>query len=283
MLNLFRKKKIVHNPSKIILDDKQLNELKRHTWQGSEAAKYYHDTVERQFFNNVTAKYFLEYISKEDKVLDVGAGDGRLSFAIAEQGNEVTSLDISQALLDLIEEHKQDLNITTIHADGEKLPFDNDIFDKVVSLDCVFHFTNWKDFVKEQIRVVKPNGLILFNMYNSDNLKKVDKDLTPIKIIKNFMANSNKIIHTGKEELLEFCNENNLELIKLQPYNFFAGSGAFSHALTGEECVQFRELYYKLLKSSEVCDIISKIEKEIIKNLDADKCANMIVILRRKS
>src|SRR3989344_8275246 len=55
------------------------------------------------------------------KVLDVGAGTGRLSLPLANRGASVTALDVSPKMLALI----KNTSVTTVVGDAESLPFDN--------------------------------------------------------------------------------------------------------------------------------------------------------------
>ena len=58
----------------------------------------------------------------DKKILDVGAGTGRLSLPMANRGAQVIALDVSPKMLELIKNSK----IETVVGDAESLPFKNE-------------------------------------------------------------------------------------------------------------------------------------------------------------
>lgn len=264
------------------LELEQVSDFKKKGWMSKELALGYSKLVDQTFFNAVTANYFLDYINPTDKVLDVGAGTGRLTFVMADKGCEVVATDISENMMEHIEINKGSRKISTKLAEGEKLPFDDQMFNVVTSLDLMVHFPQWQNFIKEQARVLKPGGYIIYNTYSGDNLKLIDEKRDYKEIISKLMYGSDYIANVTKEELTSFCDENNLEIVKLQPYDYWASTALWCGNLEGSECTQLRQLYYKTLKNPKVLEIITKFEREIVKNLPHEDCALMIVVLRKK-
>lgn len=203
MLKFFRKKQYdKETVAKKRISEDSLIHIKYNGWRSEGMGDVYNDAVEKAFFNKVTKNYFFEFVKPNDKVLDVGAGTGRLSFVLAQQGCDVTAVDISPDMLDFIEKNKNDLNIKTVQANCEKLPFDDNSFDKVVSLDAMIHFVKWRDFLKEQSRVVRPNGLIMFNIYSGENLSKYTSDAYEGA---RYITNGDYYATSNNSELNSFC------------------------------------------------------------------------------
>ncbi len=96
------------------------------------------------------------------KILDVGAGTGRLSSKLAEQGAEVTALDVSEEMLNKIKNKK----VKKVIGDAEDLPFDEGIFDIVITTFLIVHLRDLKRFFDEVYRVLKPGGLFLLTNIN---------------------------------------------------------------------------------------------------------------------
>lgn len=225
----------------------------------------------------------MQYIDKGDKVLDVGAGTGRLSFAIAEQGNEVVAIDISTDMLGQIDNNKGELNINTVVGNCEKLPFDDNSFDKIVSLDAMIHFIQWDLFLKEQVRVVKPNGLVLFNIYCGENLNKYSTDKNERG---RFSTNGDFVASVTKQELQEACSlmENNMykvEIVEQIPFNFLHVNSLGYGYVSPEELFQFSKLYCKMMKNPEFLNIITEFENTIVKNKPLGIASQEIVVLRK--
>lgn len=111
---------------------------------------------------------FLKLCGKGNRVLDIGSGNGKLAFAIAERKNEVIGLDISKVAISIAQERqknlKQELPVLFKHGDARKLAFEDNTFDIIISQDLVEHITedDFKIHLKEVSRVLKPGGSYLF-------------------------------------------------------------------------------------------------------------------------
>ena len=98
------------------------------------------------------------------KILEVGAGTGRLSSRLAEYGALVTAFDISPEILKVL--HKKNKNIATVIGDAESLPFPNNTFDIVTAAFLIVHLKELKYFFNEAYRVLKPSGLLALTNIN---------------------------------------------------------------------------------------------------------------------
>ncbi|PWW02249.1 methyltransferase family protein [Hoeflea marina] len=96
------------------------------------------------------------------KVLDVAAGNGNATLAFARRGSRVTSTDYVEALLEKGRARAQaeGLDIACQVADAEKLPFENDSFDAVVSTYGVMFTPNQLAAAREMLRVCRSGGKI---------------------------------------------------------------------------------------------------------------------------
>ncbi|KKQ28252.1 MAG: Demethylmenaquinone methyltransferase [Candidatus Magasanikbacteria bacterium GW2011_GWC2_37_14] len=120
---------------------------------------------------------------KNKQILDVGAGNGRLSLKLAKLGAEVTSLDVSNEMLNKLKIKKLKLKITTVIGEAENLLFDNDSFDIVVATFLIVHLKDLRMFFNEVYRVLKPGGLFLVTNINQRKAPeiKVNKDLIEVE------------------------------------------------------------------------------------------------------
>ena len=96
------------------------------------------------------------------RVLDVAAGNGNATLAMARRWHDVTSTDYVPALLEKGRNRAQaeNLNITFRTADAEALPFDDGSFDGVVSTFGVMFAPDQRQAASELLRVCKPGGFI---------------------------------------------------------------------------------------------------------------------------
>jgi ubiquinone/menaquinone biosynthesis C-methylase UbiE len=96
------------------------------------------------------------------KVLDVAAGNGMASLAAARRWCHVTSTDYVPALLERgrARASAEGVEIEFMEADAEKLPFDRDSFDTVLSTFGVMFTPNQDQAAAELLRVCKSKGQI---------------------------------------------------------------------------------------------------------------------------
>ncbi|MEP3891760.1 MAG: class I SAM-dependent methyltransferase [Hellea sp.] len=103
-----------------------------------------------------------------DTLLDFAAGTGRASIGFAEYGLKVTSVDVSEGMLEKLTSRSGDLPIQTVIMDGETLPFDDDSFDAVSAARVFYLIEDWQGILDEIKRVLKPGGVFLHDWGNGD-------------------------------------------------------------------------------------------------------------------
>lgn len=103
---------------------------------------------------------------RSGKALDVGAGRGIASYALAKDGFVVTALEPNPsssvgaaAIRDLARE--TDVTIEVCEEFSERLPFDSDSFDVVFARAVLHHTSDLKSACVEFLRVLKPGGIML--------------------------------------------------------------------------------------------------------------------------
>jgi ubiquinone/menaquinone biosynthesis C-methylase UbiE len=124
----------------------------------------------------------------DERVLDLGAGTGLLTLALAPHVASVTALDISAAMLDRLDAHAMTEGVTNVElvtADMRSLPFDDETFDLVVSNYAFHHLADSaKELAaSEARRVLRPGGrFVLCDMMFSLSLQRRDRRLLLAKL-----------------------------------------------------------------------------------------------------
>jgi 2-polyprenyl-3-methyl-5-hydroxy-6-metoxy-1,4-benzoquinol methylase len=107
-------------------------------------------------------------IVKGKEVLDVASGTGYGSQMLANFAKNVQGLDYSEEAVAYAQENYPAQNLVYNIGDAQKMPFEDDSFDVVISLETIEHLPNPTAFVKEVRRVMRPNGVFLVSTPNDD-------------------------------------------------------------------------------------------------------------------
>lgn len=129
----------------------------------SAAAKRYHCSQEWAAVRALLAK---SHDSTAGRALDLGAGNGIMSYALAADGWAVTAIEPDPsrlvgagAIRDLARE--TGVAIKVIEAFGEAIPLDSANFDVVIARQVLHHAADLPAFCREMARLVRPGGTVV--------------------------------------------------------------------------------------------------------------------------
>jgi ubiquinone/menaquinone biosynthesis C-methylase UbiE len=105
-----------------------------------------------------TAIWSAAGLSASARVLDIGAGTGRIGRAFVAAGDAYVGIDTSLAMLH--EFPVSSSNYTLLEADGCHLPFADGSFDVVLLMHVLGGASDWKGIVDEARRVVRRGGCV---------------------------------------------------------------------------------------------------------------------------
>ena len=114
-----------------------------------------------------TMTYIHRYVVPGSRILEVGAGTGRYSIALAKEGMDVTAVELVESNLYVLRENSKGLkNLTSYQGDATDLSrFTDDSFDVSLCLGPMYHLYETDEVnqaIDEAIRVTKPGGVIMF-------------------------------------------------------------------------------------------------------------------------
>lgn len=98
-------------------------------------------------------------VSAGDRVLDLAAGTGTSSEAIARTGADVVAADFSQGMMR--EGRRRGVEVPFVGADAQHLPFADDTFDAAVISFGLRNVQDPRQGLAEMVRVVRPGGRVV--------------------------------------------------------------------------------------------------------------------------
>ncbi|MBN1542817.1 methyltransferase domain-containing protein [candidate division KSB1 bacterium] len=179
----------------------------------------------RHFFNETASawlkrqecpelyNYMLEFgVRAGDRVLDAGAGTGRLTRYLAPlvgETGQVVALDSAVTMLRVGPYGQWGKTVSAVCADLLGLPVQSGFFDKAVCLAVIPHCRSRLPVLKELYRALKPGGKILIlHTCNSDHLNTLhgnlpapicDDYLPPVTVLASELKSSGFMILRAEE------------------------------------------------------------------------------------
>jgi len=93
------------------------------------------------------------------RLLDLGAGSGRIGAAFIAAGNDYIGVDLSAGMLH--EFTRRERAARLVQANGEQLPFRDAAFDAVLLIQVFGGLSGWRKVIAETRRVLRPRGAIV--------------------------------------------------------------------------------------------------------------------------
>jgi tRNA (uracil-5-)-methyltransferase TRM9 len=164
-----------------------MNQKENDTEQPSSLAKVY-DVIAESF--DSTRKYpwkevseFIEKILSSDFVLDLGSGNGRHTKLLTQQSRGTIGMDISFNILKLslmkeLDGITRDINL--VNSDAVKLPFKDNVFDKLISIAVIHHLDTEENrccVFSEIFRILKKDGLAQISCWLKSHPRFLKDDL----------------------------------------------------------------------------------------------------------
>jgi ubiquinone/menaquinone biosynthesis C-methylase UbiE len=115
------------------------------------------------------------------RLLETAAGTGIVTRAMARALAEpvsITATDLNQAMVDYAAAQTTAPNVTWRQADALALPFDDGTFDAVVCQFGAMFFPDKRAGYREALRVLKPGGRFLFNVWDRIQDNEISHVLT---------------------------------------------------------------------------------------------------------
>lgn len=229
----------------------------------TELEKYYNKFNEEKRLNSrhgtveyvVSMKYIHEFLKEFEnpKVLDIGAGTGRYSVALANEGYDVTALELVKYNLGILKSKKSTVKAFQGTALNLKR-FEDNSFDLTLLFGPMYHLFTFEDKVralKEAKRVTKPGGVILVAYVMNEYAVMVHgfKDKNILQSIKEGKLDEDFHCISEPEDLYDYVRIEDIDRIneaaEIERIKIIAPDGAANYmrrilnAMEDEEFEQF--------------------------------------------
>lgn len=203
--------------------------------------------------------FLLEYVEKDEPILDIGCGTGLSTAQLMVRFNHVRGCDIDERMLE--EARKLDPDLFD-HADIYDLPYLTESFRLVTAFD-VFHWCCDQNSAKEIARVLKPNGFFYtistMQIYTESSFRgKVAKVIE--EVLGYPFENSKQNFHP--EEVL---TQNDFEIL-------YSENMIIEKLYTAEEALSrlkgSNDTWSPILKSGKEQEVTERLQELIKANLD---------------
>jgi ubiquinone/menaquinone biosynthesis C-methylase UbiE len=116
--------------------------------------------------DKAVVKEVAKEFTKNHTVLDVGCGFGKSTKMIEDKGDYIIGIDVEI----FFDKSKFSHKVNFVSADAFSLPFRDETFDAVISLDVIEHVPDDSSFLCEIKRVLKVGGIFLVGTPNKGRL-----------------------------------------------------------------------------------------------------------------
>ncbi len=149
-------------------------------WNANKNTKLY----KNEMLRNLHLFNIIKNQTNVEKIIDIGCGTGYLDYLMANDGKQITGVDLSKSSLSLFKEVADKFGIKQIHENLFNIELKN--FDLVISQEVLEHLENYESAISKMSEFIKENGFGLFCVPYNENLnaKMIDDPITGNRIHK---------------------------------------------------------------------------------------------------
>src|SRR6202044_4052261 len=150
--------------------------------------------MERHHFDITEKTIHPMGLRPEERILDLGCGSGWATRLLARRAGKVppdsspvVGVDISDEMIRQARDDSKEFDkVTFVVGSAAQIPWEENYFDKVLSVESFYYYSDQDRALDELFRVMAPRGklFILINLYrdNQNSLQWVDKLKVPVQV-----------------------------------------------------------------------------------------------------
>lgn len=156
-------------------------------------------------------------INENNKVLEVGSGEGYGTNLLSKKVSEITGLDVSDVIIEHANNRYGRKNCIFILFDGNIIPYADNTFDAVISFQVIEHVPNDTNYLKEIYRVLKKEGIYIVTTPNRiHRLRPGQKPWNKFHLREYYPFEFEKLLKSHFSEVTVFGIRGNDEIQRLE-------------------------------------------------------------------
>ena len=144
-------------------------------------------------FDKRVLEYLGEHVRPGTHLLNVAGGDGWATSLLDPKKVAIVSTDISRGLLEVARKRRPNVLVGLVHDFDTAFPFLDAEYDYVVCTGALEFCENLHFTLGEMMRVLKPDGLMLFTIDKLDPTSEVQKDEFFVYDVRGFFSRRHSI------------------------------------------------------------------------------------------
>jgi predicted TPR repeat methyltransferase len=176
----------------------------------SEFAEKYDESVKKQkwFGAEILFGMIYEYLTANDRILDIGIGTGLSATAFHRAGMEIYGLDFSDEMLEICKQKNIAVDLQQFDLNNTPLPYQTSFFDHI-SANAVLYFLPELDALfSETSRIIKKEGIWAFVIEENDKSSRQE-------IIKKPRGKNGLVTYRhSREYILNLIRNNGFSILK---------------------------------------------------------------------
>jgi SAM-dependent methyltransferase len=114
------------------------------------------------------AQSLANHLRRDSRIIDIGAGTGRVGLALARNSFKVVAVDPAVPMLQTMQGKSSDSPVLLVAAEGTRLPFRGNCADAVILARLLYLVTDWQSLLREAKEVLKLGGVLFHEWANGD-------------------------------------------------------------------------------------------------------------------
>ncbi|MDP5276010.1 class I SAM-dependent methyltransferase [Chengkuizengella axinellae] len=108
--------------------------------------------------------FLKKHMPENSYIADIGCGDGYGSYKLLNENYRVVGMDISREMIKIASKRSEGDQLTFLQADAAKLPFEENTFDGIMSINCIEWTKKPRETLLEFQRVLRPNAYMCLGL-----------------------------------------------------------------------------------------------------------------------